>query len=91
MTIKKFLLLCYLVISGGIFGWAFGVGIFLIVTAFLSNLLVLSSTGQQILKTIQPVAGFLSMAFPITCIIAGIIINVKRGNKIRHDVNELGT
>jgi hypothetical protein len=90
MTAKKFLLLCYLVISGGVFGWAFGVGILLIVTAVISNLLALSSTGQQILKTLQPVASFLSMAFPIACIIAGIIINVKRGNKIKQNVNELG-
>jgi len=90
MLRKKFLLLCYLVISGGIFGWAFGVGIFLIVTAVISNLLALSSTGQQISNSLKPVAGFLGMAFPIACIIAGIIINVKRGNKIKQNVNDLG-
>lgn len=68
---------------------AFGVGIFLLVTAIIGNLLALTSTGQQILKALQPVAGFLSVVFPITCIIAGIIINVKRGNKTKRNANEL--
>jgi hypothetical protein len=81
MNVKKILLQSYLVISGGVFGWALGVGIFLLLAAITSNLLALTSAGQQILKALQPVAGFLSMAFPFACIIAGIIINLKRGNK----------
>jgi hypothetical protein len=81
MNTKKILFQSYLVISGGIFGWALGVGLFLIVTAGISNLLALTSAGQQILRALQPFTGFLSMAFPIVCIIAGIIINLKRGVK----------
>jgi hypothetical protein len=81
MNTKTILLQSYLVISGGIFGLAFGVGIFLLLAAIIGNLLALTTTGQQILKALQPIAGFSSVAVPIACIIAGIIMNLKRGKK----------
>jgi hypothetical protein len=46
MNKEKILLQSYLVISGGIFGWACGVGIFLLLTAIISNSLALTTTGQ---------------------------------------------
>jgi hypothetical protein len=81
MNTKKILLQSYLVISGGIFGWAFGAGLFLLLTAIIGNLLALTATGQQILKALQPIASFFSVAVPVACIIAGIIVNLKRMKK----------
>jgi ABC-type antimicrobial peptide transport system permease subunit len=76
---RRVIYLTYLTVAGGVLGGMLGLVGFFILASIVHNLLVLTSTGWKIEVFLLPSVGYLSIAFPAICIVAGIVVSIRKG------------